>query len=161
MSDLNRVTLVGRLTRDPEVRHTSAGMPIVSIGLAVNGRQKDASGQWVEKPNFFDVKFFGDRYERLAQHLEKGRRIGIDGRLEWSQWETDGQKRSKVEIVANDMQFLDGKGDGEGGGFGNGAARTQQPAFAGGQSGPSDIEPDTRDFAPVGAATADDDDIPF
>src|SRR6476661_7629595 len=80
MSDLNRVTLVGRLTRDPEVRHTSAGMPIVNLGLAVNGRQKDASGQWAEKPNFFDIKLFGERFERLAQHLEKGRRVGVEGR---------------------------------------------------------------------------------
>lgn len=157
MSDLNRVTLVGRLTRDPEVRYTSGGMPIVSLGLAVNGRQKDAaSGQWTEKPNFFDVKLFGERFERLAQHLEKGRRIGIDGRLEWSSWETDGQKRSKVEIVANELQFLDGRGDGEGNGGGfSGGARKE---FA---AGGSDVAPDTSDFVPVGAATADDDDIPF
>jgi single-strand DNA-binding protein len=155
MSDLNRVTLVGRLTRDPEVRYTSGGMAIVNLGLAVNGRQKDgASGQWVEKPNFFDVKLFGERFERLAQHLEKGRRVGVDGRLEWSSWETDGQKRSKVEIVANELQFLDGRGDSEGG-FSGGAQR-QQFAGAG-----SDVTPDTSDFVPVGAATADDDDIPF
>ena len=152
-SDLNRVTLVGRLTRDPEVRHTSAGMPIVSLGLAVNGRQKDASGQWVEKPNFFDVKFFGDRYERLAQHLEKGRRVGVDGRLEWSSWESDGQKRSKVEVVGQELQFLDGKNDGES----NGAPRQ---AFT--SSAPSgNAAPDTSDFVPVGAGVADDDDIPF
>src|SRR5687767_14145359 len=104
MSDINRVILVGRMTRDPEVRYTSGGMPIVNIGLAVNGRQKDASGQWAEKPNFFDVKFFGERFERAAASLSKGSRIGIDGRLEWSQWETDGQKRSKVEVVAQDLQ---------------------------------------------------------
>lgn len=155
MSDLNRVTLVGRLTRDPEVRYTSSGMPIVNLGLAVNGRQKDQSGQWTEKPNFFDVKLFGDRFERLAQHLEKGRRIGIDGRLEWSSWEVDGQKRSKVEVVANELQFLDGRGDGDGGG---GARRAQF-----GAEGQSDIAPDTSDFVPVGAGAgaADDDDIPF
>lgn len=156
MSDLNRVTLVGRLTRDPEVRYTSGGMPIVNLGLAVNGRQKDAaSGQWVEKPNFFDVKLFGERFERLATHLEKGRRVGVDGRLEWSSWETDGQKRSKVEIVANELQFLDGRGDGDGGSFAGGS---QRQSFAG-QGG--DVAPDTSDFVPVGAATADDDDIPF
>ncbi len=157
MSDLNRVTLVGRLTRDPEVRYTSGGMPIVQLGLAVNGRQKDASGQWTEKPNFFDVKLFGERFERLAQHLEKGRRVGVDGRLEWSSWETDGQKRSKVEIVANELQFLDGRGDGDGSG-----QRFQQRAAApaGGQDGAPDLAPDMRDFQPVGAA-ADDDDIPF
>jgi len=150
MSDLNRVTLVGRLTRDPEVRYTSGGMPIVNLGLAVNGRQKDASGNWGEKANFFDVKLFGERYERLAQHLEKGRRVGIDGRLEWSSWEVDGQKRSKVEIVAQDLQFLDGRGDGEG------APRQSFNAAA-----PADVAPNTSDFAPVGASAADDDDIPF
>jgi single-strand DNA-binding protein len=154
MSDLNRVTLVGRLTRDPEVRYTSGGMPIVNLGLAVNGRQKDANGNWGEKANFFDVKMFGERYERLAQHLEKGRRVGIDGRLEWSSWEADGQKRSKVEIVAQDIQFLDGRGDGEGS-FNGGASR---PTFAG---APNNAAPDTSDFVPVGASSGADDDIPF
>lgn len=155
MSDLNRVTLVGRLTRDPEIRYTSGGMPIVSMGLAVNGRQKDAaSGQWVEKPNFFDVVMFGERFERLASHLEKGRRVGIDGSLRWSSWETDGQKRSKVEIVADVLQFLDSRGDGEGGaGGGFGGQRQAAPAQS--------SAPDMKDFVPVGAATADDDDIPF
>lgn len=153
MSDLNRVTLVGRLTRDPEVRYTSGGMAIVSLGLAVNGRQKDASGQWAEKANFFDVKLFGERFEKLSQHLEKGRRVGVDGRLEWSSWETDGQKKSKVEIVANELQFLDGRGDGDG------AGRQSQGGFAG--QARSDVAPDTSDFAPVGASTGDDDGIPF
>lgn len=154
MSDLNRVTLVGRLTRDPEVRYTSGGMPIVNLGLAVNGKKKDpASGQWTEVPNFFDVVMFGDRFEKLAQHLEKGRRIGIDGSLRWSSWETDGQKRSKVEVVADELQFLDSRGEGEGGGFSGG----QRQAFAA-QGG--DVAPDTSDFVPVGAAAADDD-IPF
>lgn len=149
MSDLNRVTLVGRLTRDPEVRYTSAGMPIVQLGLAVNGRQKDASGQWTEKPNFFDVKLFGERFERLAQHLEKGRRVGVDGRLEWSSWETDGQKRSKVEIVANEIQFLDGRGDSEGG-------------YSGGASQSSDFSADVPVPVPVAAGSVNtDDDIPF
>lgn len=152
MSDINSLVLVGRLTRDPEVRYTSGGMPIVSLGLAVNGRQKDANGQWGEKANFFDVKFFGERYERLATHLEKGRRVGVMGRLEWSSWETDGQKKSKVEVVGNELQFLDGRGDGEG-------QAPRANSFAGGASG--DVTPDTSDFVPVGAGAADDDDIPF
>ncbi len=155
MSDLNRVMLVGRLTRDPEVRYTSGGMPIVNIGLASNYRQKDsASGEWVEKPNFFDVVGFGDRFEKLASNLEKGRRIGIDGTLRWSSWETDGQKRSKVEIIADNIQFLDSRNDG--GGYSGGGSNRQ--AF-GGQGG--DVAPDTSDFVPVGSSTADDDDIPF
>ncbi len=148
-SDINSVTLVGRLTRDPEVRYTSGGMQIVSIGIAVNGRRKNSAGSWEDKPNFFDLKMFGDRGERAAAHLQKGTRIAVDGRLEWDSWETDGQKRSKVEVIVNEIQILDGRNE-------SGGANRQ--GFAG-QGG--DVAPDTSDFVPVGAATADDDDIPF
>src|SRR5215208_2790125 len=103
--DINRVTLVGRLTRDPELRHLPSGNAVLQLGLAVNGRMKDEAGNWVDKPNFFDVKVFGNQAEMLANHLAKGRRIGVDGRLDWSSWETDGQKRSKVEVVAQSVQF--------------------------------------------------------
>jgi len=114
--DINRVTLVGRLTRDPELKHLPSGSAVLELGLAVNGRRQDASGQWVDKPNFFDVKVFGNQAEMLSQHLAKGRRIGVDGRLDWSSWESqDGGKRSKVEVVAQSVQFLDSRGDGEGG----------------------------------------------
>jgi single-strand DNA-binding protein len=144
--DINRVTLVGRLTRDPELRHLPSGSPVLQLGLAVNGRQKDDAGNWTDKPNFFDVKVFGNQAEMLSQHLAKGRRVGIDGRLDWSSWEAqDGSKRSKVEVVAFQVQFLDSRGE------------------AGGESQyiPSpDVAPDRGDFAPAGA-TATDDDIPF
>jgi single-strand DNA-binding protein len=114
--DINRVTLVGRLTRDPELRHLPSGTPVLQMGLAVNGRQKDDADNWTDKPNFFDIKVFGNQAEMLSQHLSKGRRVGIDGRLDWSSWEAqDGSKRSKVEIVANTVQFLDSRGDSEGG----------------------------------------------
>ena len=117
--DINRVTLVGRLTRDPELKHLPSGTAVLELGLAVNGRKQDAGGQWVDKPNFFDVKVFGNQAEMLSQHLGKGRRIGVDGRLDWSSWESqDGGKRSKVEVVAQSVQFLDSRGDGEGGGGG-------------------------------------------
>ena len=121
MSDINRVTLVGRLTRDPELRALPSGTSVLNLGLAVNGRQKDQSGNWIDKPNFFDVKVFGAQAEMLANHLAKGRRIGVDGRLDWSSWEAqDGGKRSKVEVVAQSVQFLDSRGDdGGGGGGGN------------------------------------------
>jgi single-strand DNA-binding protein len=120
MSDINRVTLVGRLTRDPELRGLPSGTSVLNIGLAVNGRQKDQSGNWTEKPNFFDVKVFGAQADMLANHLSKGRRIGVDGRLEWSSWDAqDGTKRSKVEVVAQSVQFLDSRGDGDGGGSSN------------------------------------------
>jgi single-strand DNA-binding protein len=144
--DINRVTLVGRLTRDPELRHLPSGSPVLQLGLAVNGRQKDDAGNWTDKPNFFDVKVFGNQAEMLSQHLAKGRRVGIDGRLDWSSWEAqDGSKRSKVEVVAFQVQFLDSRGE------------------AGGESQyipSSDVAPDRGDFAPAGA-TATDDDIPF
>jgi len=117
--DINRVTLVGRLTRDPELRHLPSGSPVLELGLAVNGRQQDSGGNWVDKPNFFDVKVYGNQAEFLSQHLQKGRRVGIDGRLDWRSWEAqDGGKRSKVDVVAQTVQFLDSRGDGEGGGGG-------------------------------------------
>jgi len=132
--DINRVTLVGRLTRDPELKHLPSGSAVLEMGLAVNGRKQDASGQWVDKPNFFDVKVFGNQAEMLSQHLGKGRRIGVDGRLDWSSWESqDGGKRSKVEVIAQSVQFLDSRNDGEGGGGGSfvpaGAAQSSSADF--------------------------------
>lgn len=141
--DINRVTIVGRLTRDPELRHLPSGTPVLQLGVAVNGRQRDESGNWIDKPNFFDVKVFGNQAEVLAQHLSKGRRIGVDGRLDWSSWEAqDGSKRSKVEIISNQVQFLDSRqeaGEGE---------KQYVPA--------GDVVADRSDFEP-----AKDDDIPF
>ena len=141
--DINRVTLVGRLTRDPELRHLPSGQPVLQLGIAVNGRQKDEGGNWTDKPNFFDVKVFGNQAESLAMHLAKGRRIGVDGRLDWSSWEAqDGSKRSKVEVVAFQVQFLDSRAEGE-----------LQPQYV----PAGDVAADQSDFAPAGA----DDDIPF
>ncbi|MBA2741878.1 MAG: single-stranded DNA-binding protein [Actinobacteria bacterium] len=111
--DINRVTLVGRLTRDPELKHLPSGSPVLEMGVAVNGRQQDGAGNWTDKPNFFDVKVFGNQAEFLSQHLTKGRRIGIDGRLDWRSWEAqDGTKRSKVDVVAQSVQFLDSRMEG-------------------------------------------------
>jgi single-strand DNA-binding protein len=146
MSDINRVTLVGRLTRDPELRALPSGTSVLNLGLAVNGRQKDQSGNWIDKPNFFDVKVFGAQAEMLANHLAKGRRIGVDGRLDWSSWEAqDGGKRSKVEVVAQSVQFLDSRGDDGGGGGGGGNQFVPAGASAGSDA----------DFQ------GSDDDIPF
>jgi single-strand DNA-binding protein len=141
--DINRVTLVGRLTRDPELRHLPSGAAALEFGLAVNGRQQDSGGQWVDKPNFFDVKVYGNQAEFLAQHLTKGRRVGIDGRLDWRSWEAqDGSKRSKVDVVAQTVQFLDSRGEAsEGGGGGGGGyipADTPQASSADFPTSPSD-----------------------
>ena len=116
-ASVNRVVVVGNLTRDPELRHTPGGTPVCSLRIAVNTRRKDASGQWADKANYFSVSVFGQQAENCAQYLAKGRPVAIDGRLEWREWEQDGNKREAVEIVADSVQFLGSRGDGEGGGY--------------------------------------------
>ena len=114
-ANINRVVLVGNLTRDPEIRQTPSGTSVCSLRIAVNSRRRDESGQWTDKPNYFSISVFGNQAESCAQYLSKGRPVAIDGRLDWREWQTqDGQKREAVEIVA--VQFLGGRGDGEGGG---------------------------------------------
>jgi single-strand DNA-binding protein len=119
------------------------------LGVAVNGRQKDEAGNWTDKPNFFDVKVFGNQADALNNHLAKGRRVGVDGRLDWSSWEAqDGTKRSKVEIVAQSVQFLDSRGEAGGGGGGDGERQFVPAAATAGNE----------DFSSSASA---DDDIPF
>ncbi|MCB0882271.1 MAG: single-stranded DNA-binding protein [Thermoleophilia bacterium] len=159
-ADLNRVTLVGRLTRDPELRHTSGGNAICSIRLAVTSRGRDEGGNWTDKPNYFDVTVFGRQAETASQYLAKGRRIGVDGRLQWREWDgQDGNKRQAVEVVANDIFFLDSRGDeGGGGGYSSGGGQGwSAPPAPHGQQRPPDLAVDTSDMR----APADDDDIPF
>jgi single-strand DNA-binding protein len=151
--NINRVVLTGNLTRDPELSSTGGGLAICKLGIAVNTRRKGAEGQWEEKANFFRVTVFGKQAESCHQYLKKGRAVAIDGRLEWSQWERDGQKRESVDIIADNVQFLGGRDDaGNGNGNGFSAARPVE----------SDVPIDTGDFetAPVAAASGDDD-IPF
>jgi single-strand DNA-binding protein len=114
MASINRVVLVANLTRDPELRHTQAGMAVCSLRVAVNTRRKDPqTGEWGEKPNYFDVTVWGNQGESCAQYLAKGRQVAIDGRLEWREWEAqDGSKRQAVEIVADTVQFIGGRGEG-------------------------------------------------
>ena len=110
-ANINRVVLVGNLTRDPELRHTGGGTPVCSLRIAVNTRRKDnATGEWTDKPNYFDVSVFGNQAESCNQYLAKGRPVAIDGRLEWREWEAqDGTKRQAVDIVADNVQFLGGR----------------------------------------------------
>src|SRR5688500_17539693 len=116
MANINRVVLVGNLTRDPELRHTPSGTAVCKLRIAVNTRQKDqASGEWRDKPNYFDVTVWGNQGESCAQYLSKGRPVAVDGRLDWREWEQDGQKRQAVEIIADTVQFLGSRGDAEGG----------------------------------------------
>ena len=146
-TNINRVVITGNLTRDPELRSIpNAGTSVCGLRVAVNGRKKDPdSGQWVDKPNYFDVTVWGNQGESCAQYLAKGRPIGIDGRLDWREWEAqDGTKRQAVEIIADTVQFLGGR---EGGGDAGGNQFV--PAGAAAES--------VADFGQSGA----DDDIPF
>jgi single-strand DNA-binding protein len=153
--NINRVVLTGNLTRDPEVRSTGSGLAICKLGIAVNGRRKNGqTGQWEEKANFFRVTVFGRQAESCGQYLTKGRPVAIDGRLEWSEYEVEGQKRQSVDIIAENVQFLGGRdeaGNGNGNGYSSGIRAAE-----------SDIPADTSDFetASVGSGVSDDD-IPF
>ncbi len=156
-SNINVVVITGNLTQDPELRHTGGGTAVCELRVAVNSRRKDgATGEWVDKPNYFNVTVWGAQGENCANYLAKGRPVAIEGRLDWREWEAkDGSgKRQAVQIVANSVQFL-GSRDGAGGGNGNGFTPPQ-----------SDTPTDTSDYdaAPAGAGASGgsgDDDIPF
>jgi single-strand DNA-binding protein len=145
-TNINRVVITGNLTRDPELRSTPGGTTVCSLRVAVNSRRKDAeSGQWVDKPNYFDVTVFGAQGENCAQYLAKGRPVAVEGRLNWREWEAqDGGKRQSVDIIADAVQFL-GSRD---------APQTNGVVE-------SDIPADTSDFQEASVASKSDDDIPF
>jgi len=107
---LNQVTLMGNLTRDPELRQTPNGQNVTSLSLALNRSYKDQSGEWQEVTDYVDIVAWGPLAERVSQYLNKGSRCLVQGRLQSRSWEQEGQKRSKVEVLANDVTFLDSKG---------------------------------------------------
>ena len=111
--NINRVVLVGRLTREPELRAIPAGTSVCSLRIACNSSRRDPEGELREKPNYFDVDVYGAAAESVSNYMHKGSRVGVDGRLEWREWETtDKHKRQAVSIVADTVQFLDGpRGD--------------------------------------------------
>ena len=101
---INRVNLTGNLTRDPELLKTAGGTSVLEIGIAVNDRRHNAqTGEWEDYPNFIDVKVFGLRAEGLAKILAKGMKIALEGKIRWSQWEHEGQKRSKIDVIADEI----------------------------------------------------------
>jgi len=116
---INRVVITGNLTRDPELRSTSGGMSVLKLGVAVNDRRKNQqTGEWEDVPNFVDVTVFGARGEALSRFLSKGSKVAIEGKLRWSQWENQqGEKRSKLEVVADEIEFLSSRDGGSGGGY--------------------------------------------
>lgn len=103
---INRVCISGNLTRDPELRHTASGMAVLTVGVAVNDRRRNQqTGQWEDCPNFVDCTMFGNRAESVSGFLSKGTKVFIEGKLRWSQCERDGQKRSKLEVVVDEIEF--------------------------------------------------------
>lgn len=152
-SNVNVVVVTGNLTRDPELRSTPGGTSVCKLRVAVNSRRKDGqTGEWVDKPNYFDVTVWGAQGENCANYLAKGRPVAVEGRLDWREWEAKdgGGKRQGVEIIANSVQFL-GSRDSSGGGNGND-----------GFSPSSDVPADTSDFEGAAAGGGGgDDDIPF
>ena len=112
-TNLNVVVVTGNLTRDPELRSLPSGTSVCKLRIAVNSRRKDQSGEWVDKPNYFDVTVWGAQGENCATYLSKGRPVAVEGRLDWREWEAqDGSKRQSVEIIANSVQFLGSRDEG-------------------------------------------------
>lgn len=125
---INRVNISGNLTRDPELRATAGGTQVLSFGVAVNDRRRNPqNGEWEDYPNFVDCTMFGTRAEAVSRYLSKGSKVAIEGKLRYSSWERDGQRRSKLEVIVDEIEFLSrGQQGGGQGGYG-------QPAY--GQGG--------------------------
>ena len=109
---INRVTITGNLTRDPDLRSTSGGLPVLGFGVAVNDRRRNQqTGEWEDYPNFIDCTMFGARAQSISRFLSKGSKVAIEGKLRWSQWERDGQKRSKIEVIVDEIEFMSARKD--------------------------------------------------
>ncbi len=145
---INRVIISGNLTRDPDLRSTATGMPVLGFGVAVNDRRKNAqTGEWEDYPNFIDCTMFGQRAQSLSNYLSKGTKVAIEGKLRWSQWERDGQKRSKIEVIVDDLEFMSSRGSAPM------DAAPSMPASAGYAPAPT--------ASPMPPASPYDEDIPF
>ncbi len=152
-NDINIVTLVGRLTRDAELKYTNSGLAVCKFSLAVN-RRKRSGDQWTDEVSYFDIVLWGKQGEAIQQYLGKGKQIAVSGELRQNRWEQDGQNRSKVEIVASNVQLLGGGGNSgnssggySGSGSGNqGGGDSSRGSFGGFQpaagNGPENFEDD-------------------
>lgn len=161
---INRVNITGNLTRDPELRATQSGTQVLHLGVAVNDRRRNPqTGNWEDYPNFIDCVMFGTRAEAIQRYLSKGTKVAIEGRLRYSSWERDGQKRSKIEVVIDEIEFMSsrqGGGNSNGGGYaqqqGGYAAPAQQAPYQQAAPAPAPVP-----VAAPPAADVYDEDIPF
>ena len=160
MASFNRVILVGNLTRDIELKYTPGGTAVTDIGMAVNDRRKNASGEWVDETTFVDVTLWGRTAEVASEYLGKGSPILVEGRLKLDTWETDGQKRSKLRVVCERMQMLSGSGSG--GASGGRSRSSSEDRSADYEGAHHDDSPGQRETQPTGSGPGyDDPDIPF
>ena len=166
---INRVILSGNLTRDCELRQTASGTSVASFGVAVNDRRKNSqTGEWEDYANFIDCTMFGTRAEAVSNYLSKGSKIGLEGKLRYSTWERDGQKRSKLEVIVDELEFLSPRnsqgGSGyQGGGYQGGGNYQNAGGYQGGNAGGYQPAPSVAPQAPAidTASSVYDEDIPF
>ncbi len=164
MASYNRVILMGNITREFEVKYLQSGTAVTEIGLAVSDRRKNQAGEWIEETTFVDVTLWGRTAEVAAEYLTKGSPIFIEGRLKLDQWETDGQKRSKLRVTCERMQMIGGKG---GGGGGSSRGPQQNYDDSGGDYGepsgppPARATSGPRASAPAAPPPPTEDEIPF
>ena len=155
---INRVNISGNLTRDPELRATAGGTQVLSFGVAVNDRRKNPqTGDWEDYPNFVDCTMFGTRAEAVSRYLSKGTKVAIEGRLRYSSWERDGQRRSKLEVIVDEIEFMSRGSQGGQGGYGQNGGNSYGGGYAPApapQAAPAPVQ------APP-AVDVYDEDIPF
>ena len=158
---INRVNISGNLTRDPELRQTTSGTAILRFGVAVNDRRRNQSGEWEDVPNFVDCVVFGNRAEPLSRFLSKGSKVAVEGKLRYSSWERDGQRRSKLEVVVDEVEFLSPRGAGAQGAQGSRQQPgQQQPSYTAPAPAP-DPAPQSPPVQKPPSADVYDEDIPF
>ena len=157
---INRVNISGNLTRDPELRMTSGGTQVLSFGVAVNDRRRNPqSGEWEDYPNFVDCTMFGTRAEAVSRYLQKGSKVAIEGKLRYSSWERDGQRRSKLEVIVDEIEFMS-RGQNQGGYGQEGASSYGGSSYGGGYSAPAPHPAPAPAQVPP-AVDVYDEDIPF
>ncbi|MCL2832333.1 MAG: single-stranded DNA-binding protein [Treponema sp.] len=146
MADINQVVLVGRLTRDAELKYTAGGQAVCKFSIAVN-RRKKVGDQWEDEVNYFDVVLWGRQGESINQFMQKGKQIGVEGELRQDRWQQDGQNRSKIEIIASNVQLLGGspgagQGAGQGGNFTGNNSGGQDQGYSGNRGQPAPAQDD-------------------
>lgn len=150
---INKAIISGNLTRDAELRSTTSGTAVLTIGVAVNDRRRNPqTGDWEDYANYIDCVMFGSRAQAIANYLTRGTKVAIEGKLRWRQWESDGQKRSKIEVVIDEIEFMTSR---EGGNGGQPRQSAQQGGYNGGYSGGSASIPAAPEISVY------DEDVPF